>query len=151
MASRATKKQAVIAALLEGFVLMCHQQGASSDPAFVDQFQRVEAAGDRVRDAIHGEPNGLLSQREMDRIKRVLDEFQARSFAKDEFDACHPVAMCIALLSDQLVFVRNPAKRSAIESMLHEAENALTYFDPEWKYSGTEGTEAAILIEELMG
>lgn len=150
MASQSIRRQFLICALLEGFAAMLKDQGDfKDDELFMAQFKRVVAACNTAVKILRSEPNGVLSIKEIFRIKAAMVKFQQRTFARDQFRAEHPVSMAICLITDQMAYMKPGPKRDAFERLLHEAENLLVCFDPECAYDERDGYEAACVLEEL--
>jgi len=149
MASQSIRRQSTICALLEGFLNMMSDQGADKSDMF--QALRTDAikACDEAVALLRAEPNGRLSQKDIERIKTAIDLFHDRCFPGGEFTAEEPLSMLICLIVDQLAYMKPGRKQAAFERLLHETENLMVCFDPACEYSEPDGYRAAVVFEAL--
>ena len=149
MASQEIRRQSTICALLEGFLNMMADQGAGESEMF--QALRTDAinACNEAVELLRAEPNGRLSDRDIERIKRAIDRFHTLCFPGGQFAAEEPLSMLICLIVDQLAFMRKGRKQEAFEKLLQETENLMVCFDPTCEYSAPDGYRAAVVFEAL--
>jgi len=147
MASKSTRRQSLICALAESYANMMREQGAT-DEQFTGIRERLIADCDNAVKVLRAEPNGELSGREIERIKKALDVFHTAKF-QAACDAEVPVSMLICMIVDQIARIGNEKKKKAFEVLLEEIENMMVWADPDAKCDGLEGFDAAMIFDKL--
>jgi hypothetical protein len=149
MASRANRRQIISIAFLEGLTNMLQNQGGhlQEDPYFQSMRADILRSATEAYRTMLRDPSGGLSASDVARAKQVIEVFRQKAFS--EFIPEQATSFAIALLSDQIVMTKNPAKRKAFEAVLEAAENLHVYFDPNCEYEAPESFQAACVFDQL--